>query len=448
MFTDVVGYTAMMEKDEQVAMKVLAAHKQDLEELSNKYNSEVIEYFGDGSLTLFNSVHDAVACARELQERLTHDGVVPLRVGVHIGEVLKQDGKIFGDGVNVASRVESVGYAGTVLLSQQAYDKVKNQPEFQFQDIGEFRFKNVEKPMRVYALIDKGLPAFDKRNLNYDKASRISRTRTWFYAGLILLVIALLTAALMIFGGEDEGHAEQQLQGNKLLKLAVFPFDVKGSSDMEYLKEGLVDVVSTKIDGVAGFTAVDPNMTIGYYKEQSAELNTPAQFARAAAELGAEEFILGNVIKLGEDIRLKISQYSAAGELKTTEEVVIKNLNDLLGGVDDLIRQTVAEKFYSTGQTTTAAQTMFSSDMEALQFFLEAEEKRRLGYYEEASRLYQNALERDSTMPLAWIGLWQVCSWSFQCGLSDKEMLNGAERYSDELPLKWREYIRLSADWR
>lgn len=161
MFTDVVGYTSMMERDEKAAMEVLSAHRKDLEELSEQFNSDVVEYFGDGSLTLFNSVHDALGCARELQRRLSRDGIVPLRIGVHIGEVLQQDGNVFGEGVNVASRVESTGYAGTVLLSQQAHDKVKNQSDFQFQDLGEFSFKNVERPMRVYGLVDEGLERID-----------------------------------------------------------------------------------------------------------------------------------------------------------------------------------------------------------------------------------------------------------------------------------------------
>ena len=310
MFTDVVGYTAMMAKDEQSALEVLAAHRRDLEELSEMFNSDVIEYFGDGSLTLFNSVHDAVNCARELQKRLTRDGVVPLRIGVHIGEVLQQDGKVFGDGVNVASRVESIGYAGTVLLSKQAYDKVRNQADFEFAEVGDFDFKNVDQPVRLYALVDEGLPKLDLGRLNMDKASRVVRSRSRFYVGMIVLAFAVIATGLTYWLTIDREDTGMSIADGPLRKMAVFPFDIKGSADVQYLQDGLVDVVSTKIDGVAGFSAVDPNMTIGYAKNNVDKLATPEDYASAAAELGAGEFILGNVIVLGEDIRIKISEYA------------------------------------------------------------------------------------------------------------------------------------------
>ena len=123
-------------------------------------------------------------------------------------------------------------------------------------------------------------------------------------------------------------------------------------------------------------------------------------------------------------------------------------MNQLLDGVDDLIRQTVASKLVKAGQPVTAAQAMFSKDIEALRLFLEGEERRRIGKYEEASRLYYGALERDSTMAITWLRLWQVCSWSFVCGSSETELLPNAMKYSSDLPPKIGDYIKASADWR
>src|SRR5215213_5904607 len=115
LFTDIVGYTGMMQRDEALALASVRKHHDVLERQVPAHEGEIYQYMGDGSLNIFHSAVQAVKAASEIQKEMLQDPAVPLRIGIHIGEMYTEGGKIFGDGVNIASRIESMGQAGTVL---------------------------------------------------------------------------------------------------------------------------------------------------------------------------------------------------------------------------------------------------------------------------------------------------------------------------------------------
>ena len=123
MFTDIVGYTDMMQKNEQQAVTVIKHHRSVLEKNVADHKGEVIEYYGDGSLCIFSSVTEALNCAMQVQKELLKEPAVPLRIGLHIGEILFDEGRVMGDGVNLASRVQALGQPGSVLFSKEIFDK-------------------------------------------------------------------------------------------------------------------------------------------------------------------------------------------------------------------------------------------------------------------------------------------------------------------------------------
>ena len=130
LFTDIVGYTALMQEDEHKAVALIKHYTSSLDKKVVSHGGRVLNYYGDGSLCTFPSTTEAVICALELQKDLQSAPYVPLRIGLHIGEVFFEDGKALGDGVNIASRIQSLGQANTILFSKDIYDKIKNQPEF------------------------------------------------------------------------------------------------------------------------------------------------------------------------------------------------------------------------------------------------------------------------------------------------------------------------------
>ena len=117
MFTDIVGYTALMQQDEQAAAAIRNHHREVFQKFHKKHQGEILQYFGDGTLSVFQSGVEAVKCAIAIQNALKTGKEVPLRIGLHMGDIVFDGTEIYGDGVNLASRIESMGVAGAVLLS-------------------------------------------------------------------------------------------------------------------------------------------------------------------------------------------------------------------------------------------------------------------------------------------------------------------------------------------
>ena len=108
MLTDIQGYTAMMQHDEALALKIRERHRKIFSTTTKKFNGKILQYFGDGTLSIFNSTIDAVECAMEMQLAFQKEPVIPVRIGIHSGDIIYSDEEIIGDGVNVASRIESL----------------------------------------------------------------------------------------------------------------------------------------------------------------------------------------------------------------------------------------------------------------------------------------------------------------------------------------------------
>ncbi|MDX1907877.1 MAG: adenylate/guanylate cyclase domain-containing protein [Bacteroidia bacterium] len=165
MFTDIVGYTALMQENEAQALVIRQRHREVFEQYHTQYRGQIVQYYGDGTLSVFDSAVDAVACAQAIQLALQESPRVPLRIGLHTGDVLLSDTEVIGDGVNIASRVESLAIPGSILLSESLYEYIKNQPEFTVRSLGVFGFKNVTKPLEIFALSVPGLAIPDPRKM-------------------------------------------------------------------------------------------------------------------------------------------------------------------------------------------------------------------------------------------------------------------------------------------
>jgi len=156
MFTDMVGYTALMQQNEQQAKINRDHHREVLKTAIHENSGTILQYYGDGTLSIFNSAVDAVTSAVKIQKQLQIDPKVPLRIGIHTGDVVHDDEGIYGDGVNIASRIESLAIPGSILVSGKVFDEIKNHTQFQTKSYGPFQLKNVEHPTRIYGLVAEG----------------------------------------------------------------------------------------------------------------------------------------------------------------------------------------------------------------------------------------------------------------------------------------------------
>ncbi len=195
LFADIVGYTAFMQKDEVAARQLLDKFYTTLNRTVEQNKGQVINNYGDGCLCTFDSAVAAVQCAKEVQQIFQTEPKVPVRIGLHSGDVFFEKDNVFGDSVNIASRIESLGEAGAVLFSKQIKRHIANQTEFKVQSLGEFHFKNVEKTMEVFALANKGFIIPKKEDIKGKlKTATNDKSNKWHVP---MLIGALL---LTIFG--------------------------------------------------------------------------------------------------------------------------------------------------------------------------------------------------------------------------------------------------------
>jgi signal transduction histidine kinase/class 3 adenylate cyclase len=157
LFTDIEGYTALVQEDEQQGLSIRNRHREVVQKGHDEFNGRIIQYYGDGTLSIFPSVIDAVNCAIAMQKTFRLSPVVPVRMGLHIGDIIFEDGQVFGNGVNLASRIESLGVAGSVLISDKVNDELKNHPNFKTVSMGVYELKNIQQKVEVFAIADEGL---------------------------------------------------------------------------------------------------------------------------------------------------------------------------------------------------------------------------------------------------------------------------------------------------
>lgn len=157
MFTDIEGYTALMQQNEAQAIQVREKHRRIFNALTEKYRGRILQYYGDGTLSIFDSAIDAASCGIDLQLAFMQAPAIPVRIGIHTGDIIFSEEEIIGDSVNVASRIESLAVPGSVLISDKVYDEIKNQSAIEATLLKTVKLKNIDKPMEVYALSNPGL---------------------------------------------------------------------------------------------------------------------------------------------------------------------------------------------------------------------------------------------------------------------------------------------------
>ena len=147
---DVEGYSRLMDDDEEATVRTLTAYRTAISDLVQQYSGRVVDSPGDNILVEFKSVVDSVKCAVEIQrelaernEELPDNRKMQFRIGVNLGDVIDEDGRIYGDGVNIAARVESLAEAGGICISGRAHDQVENKLGLEYEDLGKHKVKNI-----------------------------------------------------------------------------------------------------------------------------------------------------------------------------------------------------------------------------------------------------------------------------------------------------------------
>ena len=298
MFTDMVGYTRLMQADEQSASVVRDRHRKVIKREVAGHDGEIIQYYGDGTLCLFGSSIQAVACAIQIQENFVQEPKIPLRIGIHVGDVVHNQEGIYGDGVNVASRIESLAVPGSVLFTGKVMDDIKNHPDFIVQDLGLFDLKNVQKPMQLFAVANEGLqvPKIDE------------------------------------MGGKGQ-------QSSKTL--AVLPFvNMSNDPENEYFSDGITEELLNSLAKVNGLKVTARSSSF-VFKGQNIDIR------EIAKQLNVEHVLEGSVRKAGNKVRITAQLISAADGYHLWSETYDRSLEDIFA-VQDEISETITKQLRKT----------------------------------------------------------------------------------------------------
>jgi TolB-like protein/Tfp pilus assembly protein PilF len=249
MFTDIEGYTAMMQFDEKQAMVIRNKHRKIINEVTEKHEGKLIQYYGDGTLSTFKSSVSAVRCAIEMQLAFMETPNVPVRIGIHVGDVISTDSDVIGDAVNIASRIESLAVSGSVLVSDKINDALRNQNDIDTSFLDSFDFKNVNKVIPVFAVVSEGIivpELIDIEGKVKPKESEVFKSfrRKSFYM-LALLILVILSLSYYMSTGSNRAFS-----GNKIT-LAVIPFDGMNNDEASSMfADGVTEDIITQLSKI------------------------------------------------------------------------------------------------------------------------------------------------------------------------------------------------------
>jgi TolB-like protein/Tfp pilus assembly protein PilF len=333
LFTDIVGYTAMMQKDEVKAVKTVRRYSTALQKVIADHTGEILNDYGDGSLCVFSSATEAMNAAIELQIELQKEPVVPLRIGLHVGEIFFEDGKVFGDGVNVTSRIQSLGQANMILFSSEINNKIKNHPGFRSVSIGKFEFKNVDDPVEVFALANDGFVVPKKENLS----GKLKKVQKKFYSKKMIriaaIVLLLVTAGFLY---KKNFHRTNIVSKEKTIAVLPFKNISINKEENEPFCFGVALELQRKLEWLGGLIPIAPQ-SVEKYRD------TRMTIADIAKELGGISYIVEGSVQRDKN---KIKVFASLIDALTGKELWS---NDYPGDVEDIfsLQENIAQQIAS-----------------------------------------------------------------------------------------------------
>ena len=314
MFTDIAGYTALMQSSEQKAVRARQRHRDIFEPTTHKHHGKIIQYYGDGTLSIFESTVAAVQCAIELQRAFSQEPTIPVRIGIHTGEIILTDDDIIGDAVNLASRIESLGVPGSVLVSGKVAEEIKNQDNLSVALLGTFHLKNDSIKRDVYAIDMQGLAVPELEEME----GKLENSRTSFLGSKQKMVIIPLALALLIL----VIWAAFKFNSQQSPRLAVLPFFNRlNSTEQNYVVDGVHEALISELQQ-AGI-AVKARTSMMRYRDSEKSI------AEIATELNVSALIEGSVLRADDTISINIRLIDGKSEVLLWNTIVEKNFKNV-----------------------------------------------------------------------------------------------------------------------
>ena len=347
LFADMTGYTALMQENEQLARQKRRRLKEVLESAISQHNGKILQNYGDGSLSMFNSAIDSVRSAVAIQMLLKEEPRVELRIGIHTGDIIVEEEAIYGDGVNLASRIESLAVPGGIFISEKVYDEIKNQQGISTREMGYFELKNVKHPVRIFAIANTGI----------------------------------------VVPARDEVRGKQKQNGNRL---AVLPFvNMSADPENEYFSDGITEELLNALTRVDGLQVTSRTSSFAFKGKHE-------DIREIAIQLNVDKVLEGSVRKAGNRVRITAQLINAADGYHIWSENYDRDLNDIFEVQDEIssiiankLRQNLSSKQLDESLTKSHVRniTAYTLYLKGLHFWNKqtpAESRRAIQYFEQS----------------------------------------------------------------
>jgi len=365
MFADIVGYTALMEEDETFAVQLRNKLKKKLEKEITTHNGRILAFRGDGALCSFMSNIEGVLAALALQLDMQTIPIVPLRIGIHTGDVMMEDDNMYGDGVNIASRIESFAVPGSIFISGKVYDDIKNQKDIQIVSLGKYALKNVKEQVEIFAISNKGIFVPERISL--------------------------------------EGKGEKVPEKKSIEKsIAVLPFvNMSNDAEQEYFSDGMAEEIVNSLSHVKDLKVAGRSSSF-QFKGKNIDMKEVAE------KLHVLTVLEGSVRKQGNRLRITVQLINAEDGYNLWSERYDREIDDIFA-LQDEIALTITEKLKITllEKEKAIIQKDPAENKEAYDLYLKGRfylNKRGAGIAK-GLEYFQQALEKDPSLTLAYTGM-------------------------------------------
>lgn len=333
MFTDVVDSSVVMGASEETGIRVRRRHIELVRRHVGQRRGEAIDATGDETLSGFASAVDAVNCALAIQAALEDDEELRLRIGLHIGDVVFDAGRVHGDGVNVGSRILSQASPGSIAASGEVFDAVHNQPNIEGRALGARDLKGIAHAIRLYEITGAAAPVTTTPVATAREASPRASLRPWL--GGLALVAGLVVLALLWRGLAQGPGTRPRIQS-----LAVLPLANVGDPEQGYFAEGMTDALIGQLARIDTLRVLSRTSAM---QQRDREKPLP----QLAEELGIDAVIEGSVLRSGDRVRIAVQLVDAHDDRSLWSQTYEREISDILklqGEVADAIIAEVARE--------------------------------------------------------------------------------------------------------
>ena len=442
---DVKGYSRLMSVDEEGTLQTLYSCKEVMIYLIRQYSGRVVGTAGDSLLVEFASVVDAVKCGVEIQKdlkirvaELPEERRMEFRIGINLGDVIEEEDTIYGDGVNIAARVQSLAEGGGICISGTVYDQVENRLKLGYEYLGEQSVKNMAKPIRVYRVRMEAV--FSELG---EKKKSVGRRLSKSALVVAALVVVVGAAVLWQFVLRPPPPPREVASKEKMAfalpdkpSIAVLPFvNMSDDAKQEYFSDGMTEDLITDLSKLSGLLVIARNSTFTYKGK-------PVKVKQVAEELGVRYVLEGSVRRAGDEVRINAQLIDAMTGHHLWAERYDAKMDRIFALQDQINRKIVSALAVKlTGSEKGLVAQRGTDNMAAYDEFL-----RGWGHYlrltpedfAKATPSFRKAIELDPNYGRAYAAL-ALVHWT---GYEQPALLRGLEIVEEEAHLRSREYLQ------